>query len=474
MIKQELREADQCFSIEKARVLVQHIKGEIWYGDSSFSETLCALLIDRPDFNLQIEYRSQINHERIIDRVCSRLTAEVSDRLVFFTCSGVSYDKQKINDLMGQGNFAQLKDFGLYLESKGFSAELYTNQARRMAFVIMSPAANTVAASHYVQAAIPRLLPWFFKNHPLTTSETQLLASADKSYEDYVSAIKQLYIEKNIEEKIITKNLTNIRKGVAKRRLDHAREELNTLQNEYEETKSRYMALLNQIEEQSRSIYALEYEAEKAEDDNGLAELFLNNKNLTLDSADDEGIICFTGRTLLSNFDPDMFRRERTIFANYTVDNAFWYNKEKRLDFLEQIFKYNRISVRMMGRLVISPSGYVDVRQCKRLALEEDRLPNAHLEYFNCLGSNELYIAQCIRESDWYMAIIQCLGAIGSQNLLESSTAVKFYSDIFSTDKKIIELPDGTNVDTETAYKWLVDNKYIKEVSDDGQNGVHD
>ena len=52
-------------------------------------------------------------------------------------------------------------------------------------------------------------------------------------------------------------------------------------------------------------------------------------------------------------------------------------------------------------------------------------------------------------------AVEQCVGSCKSINLAESQTFTYFFELLFSTNEKVVELPDHTSVSPSDALEWL-------------------
>lgn len=467
--------AECCFYNPDDKVTNEKVAGAIVQsGDYSFMETLMALLCDR---ECEDCYNSRKNNKNIYLKLYNAIYSFEAPMFEAGIADVTSIQMQSLHIFKVSGFYAQenkfvipegfepLKDFRLFLKQKGVDAMLLVNK-QAMKSIVVIDVNPTMKTWHYIQAAIPRLLPWFFVDKPLTTSEKALLASADKDYNTYLECLNKLAKEKNILENKIRASLQHFKKNRANHACDIEEEKLDELRTQLRNLESQYRSLLDQIEKQNNTVFALRWKAENTEDNDDLIRIFTNSPNLKFEYANESGGIGFYVDTTLDNFDPDMFDKNNRYFASsYRVDGAdvnFW-TPERRVAFLGAIFNDDPvIKIRILSRFSIQTQGFVNPLEVRDDARCKDHLPNAHLEYYGCLGNNEMTIEKLLRDGDIAMAIMQCVSAAASQNILEQTTASHLFRDLFKSCEKVIQTPDG-NMTPKDAYTWLVYHKYIDE-----------
>ena len=434
--------------------------------DATFMETLAALLCDRAEDKIYC-----INHcpvtmsatEAVINNVIGRMRNDCTNIAVVRVDRSV-IGMNSLSDIPLPEGFSELKDFELFLKQKNCDTRLFTGEQERAAIIVMER--PTPIQWHYIQAAIPRLLPWYFRDKPLNAEEKMLLDTPSKSdgwilYHEYLDVLAK---QKNLKQLRIAKLLTNFAKAMREKELAAARNDLTEKRARLEDLQRQYQETLKEINEAIIRVHGLEWVVNDAKANNELVEIFSNNENLFLDTVTDMGTIKFFVITKLTNFDPDMFTNSE-YFRDITARCAsFWSDWNKRFKFLKFILSDDPLlKVRLAAKFMVRTRGEVDVANCSDFAVAHNCIPNAHLEYYACLGDNATYIDQCIVRGDWMMAIVQCISAAGTQVLLESSTASRFFQDLFMTTCKVIELPDGRNVTTQEAWSWLIENHHIEE-----------
>lgn len=361
--------------------------------------------------------------------------------------------------------FSHLQDYEKYLQTLGLNILILTNPNKDV-IVVYAPgykeAKTAIADLHLIQAGFPRMLPWLFADQPLTPTEVQLLLTAQHGYEEYVRVRDLLYEQNGIAKMVIHDSLAAFRSVAYNKQIKELQASLNQhrdtlccLMREYQET-------LCSISEEEVRLHGLKYKLSQTDDNNaGLEEFFLQNKSVHLLDVNKYGNIHFRVKTYLTNFDPEMFSTSKNYILDILPHRIGFWDKSRQMKLLSAIFSEDpKIRVRMMADFIINQEGYISTGICKEEALCNDYLPNSHIEYFSCLGDNEMFINQCIQDGDFVMAVTQCVAAAGSQNILESPTMTRLLGDLFDdSDSKFIELPDGSNVTVKQAYEWLINQE---------------
>lgn len=434
------------------------LNGGVFNGDTSFEETVAALLIDR-NVKLSLIMDNLSDDTIAIDTVCSQPSTDV---LYVITQKIDSITKAKC-----PSGFIELRDLEIFFEQKYNSkTKLFINEERRasMCLVGVGELDTDAMLSHVAQTALPRLIPWVFNATPLTSAELAVLLAGMKSFPDYIKAVEDLAEAKQINKKYAIQTIGKLASIRISRMVTRQQNTLDALYSDLEHYRREVHDVLQQIDDAEQQLFSLKYRQQNTEEDDELKDVFTTMSGLELeDVSDSDGHITFVVKTYLANFDPSMMQVRNGYFADsYQVYLNFWNDSEKRIKFLKVLFSEDPvIKLKMMARFKIALNGAVHPLDVDDM--DGDYLPNAHLQYYHCLGDNEAYIEDCIKKGDWTMAIGQCISAAGSQNLMESTTATKLFRDIFRTKRRVIELPNGNSVAPDVAYEWLVNNNYIKE-----------
>lgn len=439
------------------------LTGNVFFdGDQSFTETLAALLISRKVFppveivaHRTADYRIDANYPEIFVK---EHDPDIHNHLYILKIR-LSGSESTLEKYRAPSGYEELIDVGLFLKQKNVDAKVFINRTTQGVCLIVR-SGITPTELHIIESFIPRMFPWIFEDQPLSNTELQLLMSAESGMEEYLSVLTTLYLQSGIEEKRAQVLLGNLKKRITRQKYVALERDIENDREEMRRIIDSYRYVCEKIEVKQNKLFSLKWRLDNTEDDNTLAQFFTNNPNLELLSVNDDGAVTFRVKTTLINYNPDMFDPKNDFFYEiYSVDNPFWQNRIKRRKFMEQLFSPEPvISVRMMAEFIMDLTGYISTRECK--GVNNNFIPNAHIEYYGCLGDNEMLINERIQAGDFVGAIIQCLGSTGSQNLLEEATVKHFLQDLFNSEGKVIEC-DGKEMTTKEAYIWLQEKGVI-------------
>ena len=471
--------ADQAFS---------NVCGTEYNGDGSFTATLRALLLPRVGedrVSLLIsssDYRaSQIQHSGIRAVVGSSFPSFEPNRLIVHWAKSpdAEYRKALFDELDNEEkgfvknypNFHELTNIKDFV-SNVMNARFYTNETERITVIVVET--MTTRKWHYIQSFIPRYFKWYFENAPLTPEETTLLASlTKKSPDDYERIIEVFAGKYDLRSYLIKNVLGDLERGARRRQLNDVDRELDRIRQEIEAIEDRYRDWIGRLDEANIRRTGLIDIINGATGDSELVEYFEANKNL--DPICSEGTqFEFIVKTYMDSWDPDLFetlskKAHSSLYEGYDVGREIFRSRENRKKFIDAIFSddpllrmkfcgYYRLDIRGHAR---SARGYSYPRAYN------DRLPNPHLQKFACLGNHESIINSYLRKGDVVGAVEQCIASCKSMNLTEPQTYQWHFENMFSTDAKVIELPDHTSVSPVEAMNWLLEQEKKEEGHED-------
>ena len=227
-----------------------------------------------------------------------------------------------------------------------------------------------------------------------------------------------------------------------------------------ERTMSTYQTLIGQRDDLNVRHAGLQAIINGATENSELMDYVICNRNLIPISTSGMSF-SFVVKCYLDSFDPDMYETmarnpQSHLFQGYSAPAQFRSVEDKRL-FLGAIFNEDpKLKVKICAYYQLdargnstSYSGYVYPDECR------DRMPNPHLQYHNCLGNHQRYINDHILRGDMVRAVEQCVASAKSLNIGEGITARRFFGELMSSRNKVIELPDGTEVNAVDALAWL-------------------
>lgn len=340
------------------------------------------------------------------------------------------------------------------------SARFYLNEEDQMTFIVIER--MTTRTWHYMQSFTPRYLPWFFKSEPISDDEKNLLISLTNRSSDAYERLIEAFADKiDLRAQAIKSVFGGLEKRIMTRRIRALEQESDSLLENMHHIMEDYSRAVRRFNDTKIKLLGAQTAAESAGDGSETIDYLMCNKAVDPVASDDSQVEIII-RTYLESFDPDQYetmaRRESShLFTGYDVGNRVFQSKSVRKKLLDAIFSDDPlIKIRTCGYYLLYINGGCNSHRGYHFPSRyADYMPNPHLHYFDCLGDYPRYINEHLEAGDMPGAIEQCIASCKSINVGESPTMPRFLGDLFSTNNKVLELPDGTNVSPEEALNWL-------------------
>lgn len=373
----------------------------------------------------------------------------------------------------------EMEDVSLFLSQKGVLSLVAVDEARRVAWVF-AEGLNT-AKWHLVQSLLPRLLPWYFRDHPLSKAELDLLLSLTRRTPDaYQVAVEELSKQYDIRSLRIRDGLAGFEARFEKQELENLSQEIAQRDADLEALRNRFAQRLRERENLVIRESGLREKIRRAQEPGAseLMDYFLCNQSLHFLSVDGTKLR-FVVSGYLDNYDPDAFE---SIADN--PDSYFYYKGSDHYDnpemthertekLLRAIFQDGRIKVHTCAAFDLD-AGSFHVSALRNFSYPPEFsgcLPNPHLHYHSCLGSNELEILDALRRRDYILAVEACVAAARNMNFTDSTVGEELMESLHSEHAGLwLELPDGTRVTPMDAILWLEE----QEETESGKETEHE
>lgn len=342
---------------------------------------------------------------------------------------------------------------------------LFIHEEKKSAVVAMKACNHNVQLLHVAASILKPLLPAFFKERPLDeeeknaeralikTNSSVFIEAISKLYNRFDESIRQIRNAKAFEKFFV--DTTNNRISAAKQKMDSERLSMSRRYQEYENSARSYEAAV------------IAYEGACAHNDaaniNEIVEFLSNRKDISVECR--SPYICVVVKTLLSSFDADMYASIKRAL----IDNLGCYglNTDDARLLCDALFNEDpQIAVRICANYQIDAYSCGSSRGFDYSNFDcEDYMVNPHIYFHQCLGSYRSYITKALQKGDLITAIDTCVASAKSINMVENSqTVIPFMRDLMRTDKKCIQMPDGSGVTPAQAIEWLKANKETTEV----------
>lgn len=463
-----------------------NITGDTYREDSTFISTMRALLYERIGENNVRFVFGFANHSEDVVRsaTCKGVFDSVNacanpqhEGIYLFQMGGTGENVAEVYaekfDDPNEGFLTAAEGFRELLDLKTFFAQVmkarfYINEEKRVTFIFAFDL--DMRKYHFLQIAISRYLPWYFAEKKLTADERKLVQSLNSRYaSDYETAIADVAGKIDIRDHTIRYVVGDFEKRSRMQQVETAKQNIRQIHDRINDNVNTYRQLIEQLDKAEINVAGLQAMVEGSSDSSELIDFIIHNKAFMPIAADGLRIELIV-KTYLDSFDPEMYT---TMAANghshlwngYSVDKEKFRNKGNKRKLLDAIFGEDGVlKLKACAYYSVDVRGSVDSRRSYNFPREyADCMPNPHLQHHNCLGNHRQFINECLMRGDMIGALSQCLSSARSINIGESATVERFLHDLFSTDAKVIELPDGTSVSPEEALEWLNNNGKKKE-----------
>lgn len=307
----------------------------------------------------------------------------------------------------------------------------------------------TLKKSHYIQCALPIILPWFFGDK-LTDLELELLRTlSEDSVAHYLVCVDKFVNQYNFKDMMIKEMLSGCYERYSERAVEKKQAELSELHSHINACNEQLDTLYKRRRDCQRLLLGLQ--SQSSYNDNELVDYFLNNNSIELLTVDDEGIK-FDCKSFIEYFDDDMAKtiinnKDSYIYKDYV---GIGYNKDCVKEFMTNIFITKKWKLNMFARYSIPFEGRVYT--ISYLTCDAGNyIPNTHIDQYNCLGDYERLINESIDRIDYITAIEQCVASCKSFDLGDSYVTGEFFRRInnkgwYYFDTKCVEIEDGTTI----------------------------
>lgn len=314
--------------------------------------------------------------------------------------------------------------------------------------ILFIPQSEAMVAYHLIQGFVPKYLPKFFQEKPLTQDEIKFLASLTKAAPNsYIAALFKAqslfdiasYQKNLIQEKVFRKmkemKIENCQKnwGISKRNM--------------EECFARYVQLCEKFSEETEKLEM----AQTASKDNEkeLAEYLGTRKDVSLTLRSDRQNSFFVSVcTTLDLFDSDAYENIKQNLVNITLPKIPSKNisAEKLLRFLDHCFSdHADCKIKVQGAYEITFSGSAYPVSCAGTRWENKAYAfNQHLEQHHCSGNYGPMVNAFCKSGDYIGAIEQITASVKSLNVCETSvTVAPFIIQTYNGNRPCVIMPNG-------------------------------
>lgn len=359
--------------------------------------------------------------------------------------------------------FQEVEDLRAFCKTNKIEASFHLNDDRKSCLILVNKL--DVKKWHFIQSLLPRIMPWFFAEKPLTAIEFSLLKSLTKRRpEEYERAIEDIAKKFDFREAKIRKQLNGFETRFVERELQEVRDKNEGLRRAIRDLDYTFENYYRELEDGVVKELGLIEKIRQVGDNSEIMEYFVCNKTLNLESVNGTDIT-FVVSTHLASWDPDIFEivignKNSFFYRDYIHHERYTdnFSDEQIEKLMVAIFGEEVLKLRVYAAYKIrcATGGYEAIRHFAYPEYLKDHTPNQHIWYYACLGGNETYIRGAMMKHDYIGAIDYCIASATNFNMSEANTGTFFMEKILADDAgRFIELPDGTCVTPMEAVQWL-------------------
>ena len=360
------------------------------------------------------------------------------------------------------------RELSLIGKQLGISLRVFRNNERKSTVVFTNT--PDYESWHYLTCLFNVFYPWGVR----CTTETEqsfvktLFGSrgTDKTYKAMNDMVYNIVDVDIVRKKYYLCGYEGKLKNIQRRRYA---DQMEDIMRRINEKLNGIRELYKQYNEKALVVEAIDNNISNGNNNNELMNYFLSNKNITVESGDDDGEIVYVVTGYMTLFDPEVAQEyinngSSIMYSELSrIDDSF-FSKERIRKLMTEIFVESNIKIRMCSAWKISFGGCVlPVRHFSYRDKYKSYFPNPHLDKYGCLGGWQQALEESCDKLDYVYAVDTTCAENGNLNLSDTVVLRGFLSELFRRYMAVLELPNGQVVDSIAAVKWME--------GDDGSNG---
>lgn len=322
---------------------------------------------------------------------------------------------------------------------------------------------------HWLQCALPAIIPWFFRNESgklvidgIDKEITNALTNSDRSV--YLDILQRIADEKDFENLYRSSKLRDFEVALHSQEIENLKERIRDI----EATIDNYFDAISNslVDKRDKMIKLTGLQATLAKNENTgeLADFFdANSKVLSLVRVEDS-MLTFRVRAAFDIYDSSAV--ETMLENEYSVlhTTRCGISNEDLCRFVKAVFVDETLRLRTCATY------YIDIRRMRADGLGqqtydgydfETYLPNPHIQHYTCTGNYREQAVMAMRNGNYLGAITQFIASAKCINFHDSVVIQRFLTDDIANNHstlKCVELPNGEIVTIDEAIEYLKNN----------------
>lgn len=311
---------------------------------------------------------------------------------------------------------------------------------------------------HFMQCAIPGMIPWYFERGKRLPPEKKNLIMAMKNADEaeYIRILQQFADQFDFRAEQIKSSLTGFESMFIREQIESNGNDIENCNHFIEDLRRRLCEEIRKKDSLISMKAGLEFRLGTGEIKNDIMDYFIANKSLYL--CDVYGTeLRFAVKTYLDYFDPDKAQAAMNNPGSY-----MYTMRTGNISAADMMKLVKAVFIDQEVRLLMCAAYLLDASQNYR-ALSgfdypqefKEYLRNPHIDQHSCLGGYEQKIIEALQNHNMVAAVDACVQSARSVNMNESASAKYLMRDLYRDEQKCVELPDGRQVKPSEAIQWL-------------------
>lgn len=352
----------------------------------------------------------------MVDRLDNRDTRTISS----------SYSGSEENVPDGYHEIKVLTEYAKRAGAPNF--KFYQSEDKKFGHIV---GRNTSKYDRVLVSTVPVLLSGWFEKKPLTDLERKCLECICKADAANLRMLEQLmnelYETKGIGSEVIWNACSAFMNRMVNAKSNAVEEKVHLYQAEIQRNVDEYRTLCDNLREAQALLMGLKMNAENV-DAKELMDMFTRNKSLRLIPSDNNRRLEFEVLTRFTQFQPELWKGAlvHQVFSGTEPDGMIELLNRTFCDDPEWVI--NGIAYFSIDDRVRSDTYHTFVNGA-------DRLPNPHLQHYNCFGNSQHSMQELLNAGEVCGCVYQCLSYAGTLNLVDYSVMRKFLHDLTNSGK---------------------------------------
>ena len=311
---------------------------------------------------------------------------------------------------------------------------------------------------HVLQSGIVGYLPWYFnlKEGECNDLVELIFSMREKTPDKYIACLSKFAEQFDFRTRRIETQLKGFELIALRERMHGVENDLETIERDLHSHQNEIAYLLRQKFDLDIVYTGVQRKLAEGGDDSEIKDYFLANKNLVLETVSGTNLY-FGAKGYIEYYDEEALAaalRNRSSFVYTNARNGISGDDMELL--MTALFIDNTLKLRICGAYYIDLRGGCDgIGGHEYGADYEGYMPNPHIDRYSCLGNHRQVINECLGAHNYIGAIEQCVSSVKSINFNDAPVMREFMVKMYGSDKKFIELPDGTVASPKDAIQWL-------------------